>query len=113
MLKVTERLKELVSLNTGWDGYNAVPVSTENAVFALKFIRDICSDEIPFPQIVPGTKGDLQLEWHFRINKIEVHIYKPDDIMFILDDPIAHGQIDNGEIPTLKEVILKLMKENS
>lgn len=77
---VMERLQELTLLEKGWDGYHGVPVSLENAIFAFKMLESICSSETPMPQIVPGSGGDLQIEWHTLIGDLELHVRAPNNV---------------------------------
>lgn len=77
---VVRRLNELVSLDWGWDGYQGVPVTSANAVFALQMIEAICNTDTPAPQIVPGSNGDLQIEWHTLNGDIELHVLKPNNV---------------------------------
>lgn len=84
---VTSRLEELVRLKPGWDGYNAAPVSLENAYFAMKMLESICSYDSLAPQIVPGVDGDLQLEWHTQSIEIELHILAPYNVQAWVADP--------------------------
>jgi hypothetical protein len=77
---VVRQLNELVALNDGWDGYRGVPVSFENAHFAMQVIDAICDAETPAPQIVPGTDGDLQIEWHTLNGDIELHVIGPNNV---------------------------------
>jgi len=74
---VMNRLEELVRLEKNWDGYLGIPVSFENAIFALRMLEAICMPETPAPQIVPGNGGDLQIEWHTLNGDVELHIIAP------------------------------------
>lgn len=77
---VSNRLEELLQLPSGWDGYGAPPVTFENAYFALDMLRSICPDDFAAPQIVPGTAGDLQVEWHQDNYSIELHVRGPNSV---------------------------------
>jgi hypothetical protein len=77
---VIKRLNELVALQQGWDGYEGVPVTFENAYFAMEVLDACCRGDDPTPQIVPGTNGDLQIEWHLEKGDIELHILSPNDV---------------------------------
>ena len=68
------RLDELCALAVGWDGYRAPPVRYDNARFANEVLKAICGANTPAPQIVPGSHGDLQLEWHTPNHDIEIHV---------------------------------------
>src|SRR5438093_6911026 len=71
---VIKRLNVLVGLPPGWDGYEGTPVTFENAYFAMEMLDACCRGDDPIPQIVPGTNGDLQIEWHLEKGDIELHI---------------------------------------
>ena len=77
---VIRRLNELTALRRGWDGYEGVPVTFENAYFAMQVLEACCRGDDPTPQIVPGTSGDLQIEWHLESGDIELHILAPNDV---------------------------------
>lgn len=77
---VSDRLDHLLKLPPGWDGYIAPPIRFENAVFALQLLGAICPADMPAPQIVPGSAGDLQVEWHMPGATIELHVRAPNDV---------------------------------
>lgn len=77
---VVSKLNELVALERGWDGYQAGPVSFENASFALRMLEACCGVDAPMPQIVPGVVGDLQVEWHIGNTDIELDIRGPNNV---------------------------------
>lgn len=79
--KVIERLEELIRLENGWDGYQGLPVSFENAAFALRMVETISNWNTEAPQIVPGYSGDLQVEWHTLKGDLELHIEKPNKVI--------------------------------
>ena len=74
---VENRLQELIRLESGWDGYEGQPVDFGNAVFAFRMLESICVADTPAPVIVPGSSGDLQLEWHLPAGEIELHVRAP------------------------------------
>ena len=75
-----KRMKELMDLPIGWDGYHGLQLKLENAVFALRMLEAACGPEVSPPQIVPGPGGDLQIEWHTRICDIELHVKAPNRV---------------------------------
>ncbi len=77
---VKKRLEELIQLSAGWDGYQGVHVSFENANFAFRVLDAICGLQTRAPQIVPGAAGDLQIEWHTLNGDIELHVRAPNDV---------------------------------
>ncbi len=78
--EVKGRLEYLIRLERGWDGYQGLPVSFDNAYFALQMLESICGTETHAPQIVPGVAGDLQIEWHTLKGDIELHVKAPNDV---------------------------------
>lgn len=80
LIEVEDRLEHLQRLEFGWDGYKGEPVSFSNAYFALNIIEAVCIGGTPPPQIVPGTGGDLQIEWHTDAIEIELHILAPNKV---------------------------------
>ena len=78
---VMMQLKELVQdLKQGWDGYIGLPVSLENATFALRMLEAVCGTKASTPQVVPGSSGDLQIEWHTLKGDIELHVISPNRV---------------------------------
>lgn len=77
---VFRRLEELVRLDRGWDGYEGAPVSFETAVFSLQLLQAVCGPKTPAPQLVPGSSGDMQIEWHSLKGDIELHVLAPNTV---------------------------------
>lgn len=77
---VKQRLEELVRLEEGWDGYTAFPVSFDSAMFAFRMLESICRPDTAPPQIVPGSSGDLQIEWHTQRGDIELWVRGPNNV---------------------------------
>lgn len=78
--EVKKRLETLIKLPIGWDGYRGKNVSFQNASFALRMLEAICGVETRAPQIVPGTAGDLQIEWHTLKGDLEIHVLGPNNV---------------------------------
>lgn len=92
---VKDRLEELIRLEPGWDGYTGNPVTFENAMFAFRMLESICRPSTPAPQIVPGSSGDLQIEWHTQRGDIELWVQGPNRVQALCE--INNGQI-SGEM---------------
>lgn len=90
------RLNELTSLPFGWDGYYGRPVSFDNVTFAANLIEQLYTNDIPHPQLVPGSDGTLQIEWHFNQVDIEIDILKPYKVFAMLSN---HRTGHEEEIP--------------
>lgn len=75
------RLNELTSLPRGWDGYHGQPVSFTSAQFAANLIERLYVEGVPAPQIVPGSDGTLQIEWHHNQLDIEIDVLGAYDVI--------------------------------
>ena len=75
------RLNKLVHLENGWDGYKGLPVSFENANFALRVLEAVCDANTREPQIIPGASGDLQIEWHLVNGDVELDVRGPNNVI--------------------------------
>ncbi|MCC6598054.1 MAG: hypothetical protein IT559_04635 [Alphaproteobacteria bacterium] len=78
---IKSRLEELSKLEAGWDGYRGVPMRFEIGYFAAEIIKNLCDLSTPYmPQIIPGSNGDVQIEWHHSGKSIELHVKAPYDV---------------------------------
>ena len=71
---LVDRLSKLTSLQFGWDGYDGQPVSFGTAHFAYSLLQRLYTDGIEQPQLVPGSDGSLQIEWHENDVDIEIDL---------------------------------------
>ena len=86
------RLEVLVSqLAVDWDGYGGKPVNFLNAYFAIQILESVCLDSTPAPSIVPGHRGDLQLEWHTETIDVELHVIAPNQVAVSLVKTFPDG----------------------
>jgi hypothetical protein len=74
------RFNELGALQNGWDGYGSGPVLGSTIHFALSVLDKVCQPNTPIPAIVPGSEGDLQIEWHTADTAIELHVIAPNRV---------------------------------
>ena len=80
--EVNRRLEHLRTLKQNWDGENAPPVSFECCIEALVFLLENAANETPAPQIVPTSKGGLQLEWHVGEVDLEIEFSASESTSF-------------------------------
>ena len=78
--QIRNRLSELMSLENEWDGLGSVPVSQENADFALYVTSKLFRENVPAPSIFPIGDGTLQIEWHYNGYEVELDVVAPNDI---------------------------------
>lgn len=77
---ISERIQELIRLSPGWDGYAGRPVRFDVGMFACNVLSAIWRWDTPVPQIVPGSSGDLQIEWHMSDTTVELHVKGPNRV---------------------------------
>lgn len=75
--ELKDRFDTLTALKKGWDGYNGKPVSFTCAQFAANLIENLYLERLPPPQLVPGSDGTLQLEWHINQYDLEIDVLAP------------------------------------
>ena len=108
--EVIEQLQDLISLEVGWDGYRGEPVSFETANFALKALEAICYENTPAPHIVPGSGGDLQIEWHTHVAEIELHILAPNNVHAWIATPETGEDGEEFHLTTNFSIVAELIK---
>ena len=72
--ELRDRFDELTSLPRGWDGYAGRPVSFTCAQFAANLIERLYVEGVPAPQLVPGSDGTVQIEWHRNQFDVEIDV---------------------------------------
>lgn len=95
--ELESRLNWLTGLPIGWDGYQGKPVSLHCASFAANLIESLCVDNVPVPQLVPGSDGTLQLEWHLNDYDIEINVLAPFEVVAARYDHVT-GEEDEIEV---------------
>ena len=68
------RLFELTELEHNWDTYGGIPLRPEIAFLAAFLLEEISNEKTPMPQFVPGSDGNVQLEWHTKKHDLEIDI---------------------------------------
>jgi len=77
IIYLQDRFDELTSLPKGWDGYSGKPVLFSTAHFAANLLERLFSPKVQPPQLIPGSDGTLQIEWHQNQLDIEIDVLKP------------------------------------
>ncbi|HJT33774.1 MAG TPA: hypothetical protein VJ783_17135 [Pirellulales bacterium] len=78
-----ERLRQF---KANWDGYGAVPLDPKILDAATRFIESLAHDAAPAPQVVPMTRGRVQLEWHRGGRSLELEFESPETMHFLKCD---------------------------
>lgn len=115
MASLKKRFDELTSLRAGWDGYAGKPVSFNCAMFSAMLIERLYISNIPPPQLVPGSDGSLQLEWHQNQIDIEIDILKPYGIIAAYYNHITDEEREvelKADFTVLSEWLTELVSNN-
>jgi hypothetical protein len=100
--------------SSGWDGYDAHPISIDSTLAARNFLQSLPDWVMP-PDVVPEPTGDIAFEWSkndvdfsisFRSNKL---IYAG-----ILGTEKSHGEIKllNEISPTILQILSQYFTKN-
>ena len=69
------KFSELSNLSAGWDVYNGIPATAPCARFAKIILKEIYHPPLNAPdELVPGSDGTLQIEWHQNQFDIEIDV---------------------------------------
>ena len=67
--------RKLLKLRAGWDSYRASVITNEAIAGAAKVLVHLQPPlEAPQPNVVPGSSGSVQLEWHKAGLDVEIHV---------------------------------------
>lgn len=80
---VLASLGELRRFEANWDGYGAEPLDDRILDAAARLIESLAPDAIPTPQVVPMTRGRVQLEWHRGSRSLELEFESPQKVHFL------------------------------
>jgi hypothetical protein len=82
---VLGRIQCLMALRPNWDSYGSRSIDANAVSYALEFLRTSMPQEGKAPQIVPTSKGGLQLEWHANGIDLEVEVDPVGDVSLSFD----------------------------
>mgnify|MGYP003382453135 CR=1 FL=1 len=86
---LSERFDELTALPKGWDGYGGLPVSFGCAQFAAHLVERLYDPSIPAPNLVPGSDGTVQIEWHRNGYDVEIDVTAPYEVVAYRHDLVS------------------------
>lgn len=91
--RATKEIISLLSLEPGWDSYNAVPVDSSVAIYALEVLASVVTDTTPAGSVHPLSGGGLQVEWHRGGRDLEMTFYRPYETEVTYVDATGDEQI--------------------
>jgi len=102
-LAFRKKLNDLLLLQGGWDGGNAIAIQEGACDFAAKIIEECMKRSCREPDIVPLSSGGIQLEWFVGDHEIEVEIHGSERAS-ILYERVSSGKIQEIEIDGMKDI---------
>lgn len=72
---------ESISKLKNWDSFGGEPPSELILVTTLLVLLEVTTNKTPFPQIVPGCKNDIQIEWHTQGINLGIYISQKPDVI--------------------------------
>jgi hypothetical protein len=102
---IKKEIISLLSLNVNWDGYGAIPLESESAFNALKFIDNLTERNIQaLTDYNLNTNGTVSFEWEINdlITNIEIGnkqmmIYSSKDFVLFYSKDNVHTSSENIE----------------
>lgn len=73
-----EKLAQLLSLGANWDSHGARPIDPQLPLAALRLLASVIRNGSPPPEVVPTSRGTIQLEWHRDGVDLEIDVRSPD-----------------------------------
>lgn len=83
---IRRRLKVILDLPIGWDGYDAAQLSRGTAIFAEQILESVWRPNLPLPEISPMSNGALMVEWIMGQKSLTIEIERPNGILSIYED---------------------------
>ena len=102
MISPFVQLDTLSKLPAGWNGYGADPIDPAIIAVARRFLADLSLDAVGHPQILPMTRGRLQLEWNRGDRSLELEFEDIESIHFLKWDPQAG--IEEEDVIPIREI---------
>ena len=96
--ELIQKIDELRGLSDNWNGYRAAKIDPRIIDAAKNFIRSLPEPLVTMPQVVPMTRGRLQLEWHKGDRSLEIEITSPKSAHYLKWDP-ANSIEDEDIVP--------------
>jgi hypothetical protein len=75
--EIRQRVRYLIGLKQGWDGYLSAPIQTDTLSYSLSILDSVMRENSPAPFLAPVSGGGIQIEWHEGGLDIELYISQP------------------------------------
>jgi hypothetical protein len=103
-------LEDLRRLNAGWDGYGAEPINSATIDAALRVVDQLPASLVDAPQVVPMTRGRLQLEWHRGNRSLELEFETPERLHYLKWDSDAGIEEEDVFPSSQTQTVVELLR---
>jgi hypothetical protein len=84
---LSKRLVDILALPQNWDSYGAPQLTFQAFYAALNTLDALMTPRRLIPDIVPTSRGGVQIEWHDKGIDLEVEIEPEGSVIAYLEDP--------------------------
>ncbi len=106
--RTVPQLLRLSSLNVNWDSYGGIAPSLEKLEAVIDLLCYTEIDTFPEPVVVPGSNGEIQLEWYLGNRELEIEFGSTGRLEFLRTDNES-GSEDEGvveDLDTLRRLLM-------
>ena len=101
-LPLRTQLQGFLAFEENWNGYGESPIHEEAIRRTIDVLNAIVSETTPKPDIVPTSKGGIQIEWASKDYEIEVEIFPTEPAQIIIVE--SSGQEHAGQADSTREM---------
>jgi hypothetical protein len=92
-------LQDIAQLLDNWDSYGSAPIEDAVIVEAMRVLIALeLPPSAPPPSVVPGSLGDIQLEWHLVAGDVEILVSNAPPVSVHLFSRASGEQFESGDL---------------
>lgn len=109
-LPTLQSVVPLLLLESGWDSYGAHPVDRYAAEVGIGLLLQVMPTASAAPNVVPGSQGELQFEWHQNGFDVEIEVSRDGTASFIVAELSSDSEIegDSSDLTRLQEALIRI-----
>lgn len=108
-----EKLAQLLSLGANWDSYGARPIDPQLPLAALQLLASVMRNSSPPPDVVPTSRGTIQLEWHRDGVDLETDVRLPGVYRVCFESSTDSWERElNGDASIVAAIIAQISDQN-